>query len=518
MASTRDDISIPMTEKEENYRVLAIAKNIQKEMDDEQGKDGCFDRGSEKSDHEYVFCQVPNSVRKGGHDYEPKVISIGPIHRNKKALRPMESLKRKYLSELIGRNPEKNTLENYVKAVCSVAEEARKLYSESVILDNNLLEMTVLDKFVEMMVVDGCFLIEFLFKACCGENQQRYLNELNLRRSLPLLRRDLLLLENQIPFIILEVLFNSSDHIPDLELRILGPSDTLKHLIFFYVTLDRFNSLNKLCYWQWVSDSHFCRDRAIPKHVVHLLHVHHACLRSLHSRKSLRRIGSLVAAPFLLLLSCLLTCKTPPNYLGCRRAYPRERGPSALVGVIPSAAQLQYSGVNFKKKKKNDLTVGATFHKEEGVLEISMFSFQDTQISIFHNLIAFEQMYPTAGNHITSHALLMACLVRTKEDVAILRDSGIIESKLNNDIHVVEVFARFLKGSYKDFERLDNRKLFVEVLEYCSAVHHWRVDFKRKYFGNPWTFASLIAAIVALLLTFAQTFYTIYAYHHPPST
>ncbi|KAJ6807685.1 UPF0481 protein [Iris pallida] len=528
MASTSGEISmvavdmeklenarISMAEKEENSRVLTIAQNMRKEMDDKQGK--LFGRRPVKSDHEYTFSKVLDSVRKECEDdYEPQIISIGPIHRDKEALKPMESLKWKYLSELIDRNPEKNTLENYVEAICSVEEKARKLYSESVKLDDN---------FVKMMVLDGCFLIEFLVKTFCGVNHQWYLNELNVRRSLPLLRRDLLLLENQIPFIILEVLFNSSD--------ILKPkpsttdteelwTPTLTELIAFSVTLERGR--------YWYPYLYLFRD-IIPKYVVHLLHVHHACLHPPHKyhessytiRKNIRRIGRLVAAPFLLPLFCLLTCKTPPNFLGCRRAYRRGRGRSAPVGEIPSATQLRNSGVNFKKKKKKNsyLTsaVGATFDKEEGILEIPMFSVEDTQISIFRNLIAFEHMYPTAGNHITSHALLMACLVRTAEDAAILRDSGIIESMLKKDIQVVEVFARFLKDSYLGFERLDNRKLFVEVLEYCSEFHHkWRADFKHKYFGNPWTVASLIAAIVALLLTFAQTFYTIYAYHHPPST
>lgn len=53
----------------------------------------------------------------------------------------------------------------FLATVKGLEERARNYYSEVVTLDN--------DSFVEMMVLDGCFIVEYLRKArrCCWEEK-----------------------------------------------------------------------------------------------------------------------------------------------------------------------------------------------------------------------------------------------------------------------------------------------------------------------------------------------------------
>lgn len=133
--------------------------------------------------------------------YTPKLVSIGPYHHENDELQEMLEVKLKYLGDLIQRSP-RNLLENFVKIVKANAEEAMEQYS--IFAKDELTS----EELTRMMVVDGCFIIEFLAKW--------YLNDKlghanSVKTKLPALRNDLLLVENQIPFKILEALFGEAD-------------------------------------------------------------------------------------------------------------------------------------------------------------------------------------------------------------------------------------------------------------------------------------------------------------------
>ncbi|KAK1279526.1 hypothetical protein QJS04_geneDACA004578 [Acorus gramineus] len=61
--------------------------------------------------------------------------------------------------------------------------------------------------------------------------------------------------------------------------------------------------------------------------------------------------------------------------------------------------------------------------------------------------------------------------------------------------------------------------MIVDVNKYCnSKTHRWRAVLARDYFNSPWAIISVVAAFILLGLTLLQTFYTMYAYYHPPSS
>ena len=137
--------------------------------------------------------------------YEPQMFSIGPYHHGKENLVKAQTYKLWYLKELLLRRGESST-ERYINALKDLEEGARSWYAEEDMIGLGS------DEFVEMMLLDGFFIIEFLRKYAGWCRYKEYpLNYgpeqgdpifLN-RRILGCLFRDILLFENQLPFFIL---------------------------------------------------------------------------------------------------------------------------------------------------------------------------------------------------------------------------------------------------------------------------------------------------------------------------
>lgn len=93
------------------------------------------------------------------------------------------------------------SLERYVMELEKMEADARRFYSEP-------LHHICGDEFVEMMLIDGCFIVELVrdsFRRKLKENDDHPLPTHYILRAV---LRDLLLVENQLPFFILERLFD----------------------------------------------------------------------------------------------------------------------------------------------------------------------------------------------------------------------------------------------------------------------------------------------------------------------
>jgi hypothetical protein len=72
----------------------------------------------------------------------------------------------------------------------------------------------------------------------------------------------------------------------------------------------------------------------------------------------------------------------------------------------------------------------------------------------------------------------------------------------------------------KDLSFNDDQFYLSQLFKQVDERYHnkgkvqW-ASFKRRYCNTPWTFISALAALVLLVLTFLQTYYTIYAYVNP---
>ncbi|KAK9292320.1 hypothetical protein L1049_020286 [Liquidambar formosana] len=153
----------------------------------------------ERSTDVCIF-KVPNELRKvNGDAYSPQIVAIGPLHEGEHDLLTMEEHKWRYMLFFLQRTTnEHNTLDDCSKAILDVVERARESYAQDIKFNKYEL--------AEIMLVDGCFILE-LFLRCSDPHTEPEDSIIHNDRMVSNLQHDLALLENQIPFCILEKLF-----------------------------------------------------------------------------------------------------------------------------------------------------------------------------------------------------------------------------------------------------------------------------------------------------------------------
>lgn len=151
--------------------------------------------------------RAPEVLRRSNKKaYEPDVVSIGPFHLKKKSLQTMEKVKKWYLRTLLRRR--NISLLSLIKGISEFESRARESYQELPLSDDT-------NEFLEMMVMDGCFLIELFRKREDYSLRSPDDPIFNMACIRQYIYHDLLLLENQLPFFVLQKLFfltKENDH------------------------------------------------------------------------------------------------------------------------------------------------------------------------------------------------------------------------------------------------------------------------------------------------------------------
>ncbi|XP_024031306.1 uncharacterized protein LOC21400615, partial [Morus notabilis] len=142
-----------------------------------------------------------------------------------------------------------------------------------------------------------------------------------------------------------------------------------------------------------------------------------------------------------------------------------------------------------------------------GELTIPPLLIQETTETVFRNLISLEQCCPNYEPKITSYAVLLDNLINTKDDVEILSKNRAIDLWLNLE-QATKSFSNLYIDTY--LKESFYIKLTRDVDTWCQASwNKHRRSLVRDYFKHPWTLISVIAASIALILSFLQTLYTI---------
>eukprot|EP00268_Persea_americana_P001514 TRINITY_DN10466_c0_g1_i1.p1 TRINITY_DN10466_c0_g1~~TRINITY_DN10466_c0_g1_i1.p1 ORF type:complete len:510 (-),score=69.43 TRINITY_DN10466_c0_g1_i1:428-1840(-) len=385
--------------------------------------------------------RIPPSLRHFDEKtYVPQIISIGPLHyaKRKDVLQAMEEHKWRYLHAILGRNGE-DCLLRCLRKVKELEEQARECYSE---------EIDGLDSksFVEMLVLDACFIIELFCRF--SEETCSDIGDPILDLLFPTITTDLIMLENQIPFFILQELSNLMDIpdslLPDMARYFFSSTSSLRCMF----TESSIEYPNLQCH-----------------HLLHFLH-----------------------------LNCLLSLEN-------------EDPPSEYPGPIPCASELQAAGIKFKKG------VASSFLQikyREGKIEIPPSKISQMAEPMLLNLVAFEQCCPRIKPHITSYIFFMDDLVNSARDVKILSQKGIIIEMLGTSEDIATLFNKLGRDVWMpDIRRNYLNSVSGRIKESTKSVWpKFRATLMRDYFNNPWAFISFLAAVVLLVFTFFQTFFS----------
>ncbi|KAK1435099.1 hypothetical protein QVD17_00859 [Tagetes erecta] len=397
--------------------------------------------------------RVPKSlVEIKKEAYQPQIVSIGPYHYGAKHLEMIQEHKWRYLNDMITRTSK--SLGVFMNIVVSMENEIRECYSESI-------DRYSSNEVAKMMVLDGVFLIELFRKVGNLVDIQQDDPIFKMVWVFPFLLRDLLRIENQIPFFVLQKLFDESK--PDTR---RDNTRTIQSLIlkFFSYVVDR---KPEAVLTQF--------ENIDGKHLLDFV------------RKS---------------------------FIGTKDRNSRVDGTNEpSFKLIQPATKLVIAGVKFKVNQQAESFLDIKF--QDGLLLIPQINMDDFYSSFLLNCMAFEQCYFHCSKDITSYVVFMGCLMNTSADVDLLSQSKIIENYFGTDKEI----AKFFNDVGKDivFDKKTNylRGLFVELNEYCK--NGWHVNwagFKHTYFESPWAAVSAFAAFMLLSLATLQTFYTVFPYYH----
>ncbi|XP_068640327.1 UPF0481 protein At3g47200-like [Aristolochia californica] len=454
-----------------------------------------FDRlgGKEKCTEAAIIHRVPRIIRRGDDEaYEPEIISIGPYHRRKVRLQAMEKRKWQYLHSFCSRWGLDVILDNIVLKVQELEFRARRCYSSEINSVNK-------EEFVEMLLLDGCFILELFLKSRDRVTDKTMAGK-TFTETDPIfghctqwvvrcVARDLLLAENQLPFFVLQQIYES-----------FATSTEMFSLVDLAMCF--FKSLY-LAINQKSSQQHDVAQKQTsnesPLHLLHLVHSHFVP-RSSHEKNS-KSISS----------TSLL-----PSFNKRKSSEEIQFQAHTPLPTVPRAKRLQDSGITFKKGKgKNFLDIKF----EDGVMEIPHLVVDQYTNTFLRNLIAFEQCHPSSGKCFTMYAAFMDFVVNTAKDVEILHQHGILDHGLGSEQDIALLFNKICKGLIVEPEENDKYLLLVnDVIRYSTIPWNmWRAKLNRDYFGNPWAIISVTAAIVALFLTFVNSFFSVYRYYHPSS-
>jgi hypothetical protein len=375
----------------------------------------------------YTIFRLPATVRGRHPDlYEPKVVSVGPYYHGRAGLGAAQQHKWRLLRDFLSRGSTENAdgqLGACLRAASALEADARRCYAEG-------FDEVGADDFAEMLVLDGCFLLEFFLRK--GEGQLAAPG--GAKWAWQHMYHDVLLLENQIPFFVLEKL----------------------HALAFPGEGDR-DALLDIFYKAFAGDlpsSRAIRPRS-GKTIHHLLHLHYECnvrnpstdAGDIKARKA-NGNGSGDANGASLAVWKQSPVPSPRSSDGAVKG--------RLTSMVPQAAKMEDAGVTFKRKPTPRDMFDISFRY--GVLHMPAFVVDEAAKVLLANLVAFEQGGGRAarqldgGNLVTGFVALVGSLVNTARDVEVLRRSGIMHCMVTHD-EAVRYFSHVVQYTTMDYDR-----------------------------------------------------------------
>ncbi|KAK7266121.1 hypothetical protein RIF29_18761 [Crotalaria pallida] len=416
--------------------------------------------------------------------YTPQIISFGPFHLNEQSVG--QTYKTLWTAMYLKETNQK--YEDVLGRINGLCDELRQSYLDDDIAERDLeaafavrFHPIMHDEIMEnyftwMWLVDGCSILHVLDKSYNSNDPEQELNvpeqELNVSIDrLARVHKDMLLLENQIPFKLLKIICND-----EAKLNVCLQNFLENHGVV--VTSTRTSTAGE------VSKDHLIvkigEDEGDPIHLLDYLHrgflmkSDHGILKlnkkSLHLRKY--RVGSI--------------------------------------------QELKKAGIRIQKLPDGRF-VHPIFNSNRGILQLPDLIVNDSTAVMFLNLIAYE-MCPDFRNDfdfsVSSFIVFFSSLIDKPEDVKELRSCGVLINELAGDKEVVDLFNQM------DALLVPETNIYAEITYQMQKYFvlnptkikmlGWLEEAYSSFLHSPWTIIALLAATLGLTLTFIQTWFAIH--------
>ncbi|KAK9069257.1 hypothetical protein SSX86_013373 [Deinandra increscens subsp. villosa] len=422
--------------------------------------------------------KVPQTVRET-EDYEkeyvPKVVSIGPYHFGNPKLQVVEKLKPFFTMKLL-RNSDSTLRSLYDKlGDPQMVLVLRSFYEE------HSTDMFCDEDFTKMMLLDSCFVLYSMYSMYLPFGEL-----LELRGDdIYYIKRDLLLLENQIPFKVLREVMNlvddGMDYYKMIKEFVYGsifslhrePPGLVKWLqSMFYCT--RYEQRR-------VPDYYYDDDGYIDfnlrgiefGHLLHLLHL----LYIFVDRK--------------VTIQCI-TIDRGSNYELCNFGTANEL---VDIGIQfkPSAIKSSYC-IKFVK----------------GCLELPPITIDDSTKAKWLNMIAYERAGLRDIAWIETYVCFLHSLIEQPEDVKVLKKAWVLGNYTGSNKDVVNLFKEIATGLVPNHYAYLGVKRKIQM-HYESWRNTLFSQLKHEYLKSPWSYLALLGALIALFFSALQTYFTIWS-------
>jgi hypothetical protein len=440
--------------------------------------------------------KAPDHIRSSNPEhYKPLAFPVGPYHARSGVPAPEKAqrLKEQCVDEVVQLSG--RSRHDLLEQMRSVLDRAKEYYADEIGMDDEAL--------AQMLLLDGCFVLvslrgtERLKQLTPGwraeESTESLLSENSDDRCSDCsdqqgdeenqiaaanngggggddswhhfnVARDLFLAENQIPFFVVQKIYELLvKNRPYAERGVVGAVEAyVREVMAVYA-----------------DGAGAQAQPPAADHVHHLLHHSHMYLRPRTRRQSSRGSG----------------------------------GGGATVGRLRRATQLRELMVRLKKLEIGGKAAPAgsildvAFHG--GVLEIPRLEIDGGTWRQMANLILLEQGSPHVGLYVTAYCAFMSQLAGTAEDVALLCESGVIEHQLGGDGDVADGLRRLCDGIIFDAD--DDaynylRPVYRAVEEHCRSRTLRLLCWVRGHANcpNPWLLLGIVAIITLLCFIVQQ--------------
>ncbi|WJX28040.1 hypothetical protein P8452_16806 [Trifolium repens] len=393
--------------------------------------------------HEQYIYKVPERIHRANPQaYTPQIISIGPFHNShgssnsENILHQMEELKLKYLKGFLNRT--KLCLDDFVLKLEEWENRIRSCYAGLISFNSN--------DFLKIIIIDACFIIEHFLRIFIYKNWMKN-DPILLKPWLHSdIKRDLVLLENQLPFFVLEDIYKFSG------INLEFPS-------FITITIHYFKEFN-------IQNINSNSERVLcPKHFTDLLRT------------------------FLL----------PSSF-----DFVKDEMGDAIEHVY-SVSQLSEAGLVFDVSESKCL-LDLNFD-DKGVLKMPCFHVHDTTEIFMRNILAFEECHISDqdSSYISQYFSILNFLINTEKDVSILVEKKIIVNWMCDTNAVATMVNNLCKNLAMPI--LNSKYLSICYRLngfYENPSNKYKAIFVHEYFNTPWKIASTVTAVLLLLFTLIQ--------------